>query len=89
MYMKQKEELKQLIANRDRLIDKLQKENATFQERQKFSCKILCGSKKSESIGKKSAPRSREIVKGHRDYENLLPMIIGINTNNIKHEFTF
>lgn len=25
----------------------------------------------------------REIVKGRRDYENLLPMTIGISTNNI------
>lgn len=68
------------MVDRDRLIDKLQKENAAFQERQKLSCKILCGSKKSESIGKKSAPRFREIVKGHGNYENLLPMIIRINT---------
>lgn len=31
----------------------------------------------------------REVVKGRKDYENLLPMNIGINTNKLKNQVQF
>ena len=31
----------------------------------------------------------REVVKGRRDYENLLPMTIEINTNKLKNQIRF
>ena len=31
----------------------------------------------------------RELAKGHRDYENLLPMTIGINANKLKNQVRF
>ena len=52
MQMKQNEELKQMIASRDILIEKLQKENAALKEQKKQDRKNLYGSK-SQKISRK------------------------------------
>ena len=62
MQMKQNEELKQMIASRDILIEKLQKENAALKEQKKQDRKNLYGSK-SQKIShkkKKEAPSHKE-----------------------------
>lgn len=51
--MKQNEELKQMIASRDILIEKFQKENAALKEQKKQDRKNLYGSKSQKIIRKK------------------------------------
>lgn len=60
MYLKQNEELKQLIAS-------LQQENARLKELQRLSCKTLYGSKSQKMGAKKPVPRSCEEDKGDFD----------------------
>ena len=62
MQIKQNEELKQMIASRDILIEKLQKENAALKEQKKQDRKNLYGSKSQKISRKKKeeAPSQEE-----------------------------
>ena len=61
------DELKQMIASRDILIEKLQKENAALKEQKKLSRKGLYGSKSQKLSGKKEEVPSHEENKGDFD----------------------
>lgn len=58
--IKANEELKRMIADRDTLIDKLQKENIALKEQKRLSRKGLYGSKSQKLSGKKEEPPSHE-----------------------------
>ena len=59
--------MKQMIASRDILIEKLQKENASLKEQKKLSRKSLYGSKSQKLSGKKDDVSSHEENKGDFD----------------------
>ena len=61
------DELKQMIASRDILIEKLQKENASLKEQKKLFRKGLYGSKREKLSGKKDEVSSHEENKGDFD----------------------
>lgn len=61
------EELKRMIADRDALIDKLQKENISLKEQKKLSRKGLYGCKSQKLSVKKEEPSSHEEDKGDFD----------------------
>lgn len=65
--IKANEDLKKMIAERDALIDKLQKENVALKEQKKLSRKGLYGSKSQKLSVKKEEPPSHEEDKGDFD----------------------
>jgi regulator of sigma D len=60
MLMKQNEEMKQMLSDRDALIAKLQKENAALKEQKKLDRKNLYGSKSQKTSARKRDTSSRE-----------------------------
>lgn len=58
--LRQNEELKEILPDRDALIEKLQKENASLKEQKKLSRKGLYGSKSQKLSGKKEDVSSHE-----------------------------
>lgn len=54
------EELKQILSDRDALIEKLQKENAALKEQNKLDRKNLYGSKSQKASARKRETSSRE-----------------------------
>ena len=70
MQMKQNEELKQMIASRDILIKKLQKENAALKEQKKQDRKNLYGSK-SQKISRKKKEEAPSHEENKDDFTEL------------------
>lgn len=70
MQMKQNEELKQMIASRDILIEKLQKENAALREQKKQDRKNLYGSK-SQKISRKKKEEAPSHEENKDDFTEL------------------
>ena len=68
MQMKQNEELKQMIASRDILIEKLQKENAALREQKKQDRKNLYGSK-SQKISRKKKEEAPSHEENKDDFD--------------------
>ena len=68
MQMKQNEELKQMIASRDILIEKLQKENAALKEQKKQDRKNLYGSK-SQKISRKKKEEAPSHEENKDDFD--------------------
>jgi len=68
MQMKQNEELKQMIASRDILIEKLQKENADLKEQKKQDRKNLYGSK-SQKISRKKKEEAPSHEENKDDFD--------------------
>lgn len=75
------DELKQMIASRDILIEKLQKENAALKEQKKLSRKGLYGSKSQKLSGKKEEASSHEENKGDFDGTSGPSCVCGNETN--------
>ena len=76
------DELKQMIASRDILIEKLQKENAALKEQKKLSRKGgLYGSKSQKLSGKKEEVPSHEENKGDFDGTSGPSCVCGNETN--------
>lgn len=75
MQMKQNDELKQMVASRDILIEKLQEESAALKEQKKQDRKNLYGSKiqkisrKKDDAGQLARQRSRFYKRSERETE--------------------